>query len=396
MLLIVLAIRYKVSVGLTLLVAGILTAVLYGVSLADLLSGYWSLLGSRKFLFLISVVILITILGRLLQELHYLDRLTGAAGYLPGGSRTAAAVMPPLIGLMPMPGGALLSAPLVAQVTKDRPYPQELRTATNYWFRHVAEFCWPIYPGLILTEAITGLPLYHVSLLQAPMTLIMIVIGAVAYLRHLDSARTGPVHLGRGLGGLLAAVWPIVLAIAVYGVFKIELSLAVLFAIGAVILVSRPRPALLWSAVKQGMSWKLMLLVFGTLSFQTVLELAGAIGSIPHLANQLHLPPELVIFLVCFVAGLLTGMVAAYVALGYTILAAYLYQPQIVPGYILLAYLGGYVGIMLSPTHLCLILTNEYFGSNLSLVYRRLALPILALTLAGFGLYWLGWGSWLV
>jgi len=390
-LLIVLALRRKIAVGLVLLAAGLVTAALFQVPLNELVHGYHELLGSRRFLFLGSLVILITMMGSLLRELGYLERMTDACRGLPGGRRTAAAVLPPLIGLMPMPGGSLLSAPLVANVMSDEKYPPDLRTVTNYWFRHIVEFFWLIYPGLILTEAITGMPLREVSLMQLPMTLVMIIVGYFFFIKLIDAGSGEGGNFFKVAWNLLRTIWPIALAVGLYGLLNIELVLSVLLSILILIVVARPCRAMLVTSLKAGFSYKLVLLIFGILSFQTVLELAGAIETIPRLAAVAHLPTEVVIFLVCFVSGLLTGLVAAYVAMGYTILAAFLYQPDLHPGYIFLAYLSGYVGVMLSPSHLCLILTNEFFGSDLGRVYRRLALPLTVLFLAGVLLYLVGW-----
>ncbi len=390
-LLIVLALKRKIAVGLVLIGAGVATALLFQVPLIELGAGYWHLLGSRRFLFLTSLVILITMMGSLLKELGYLGRMADASRGLPGGRRTAAAVLPPLIGLMPMPGGSLLSAPLVANVMSDEKYPPDLRTATNYWFRHIVEFFWLIYAGLILTEAITGMPLGEVSLMQLPMTLAMIIIGYFFFIRRIDVSMDQQRDLLRSLWGLIKTIWPIALAVGLYGLLDLELVLAVLLSILTLIVVARPKRDKLVTSLRAGFSYKLVLLIFGTLSFQTVLELAGAIETIPRLAAAAHMPTEIVIFLVCFVSGLLTGMVAAYVAMGYTILAVFLYQNGYDPGYIFLAYLSGYVGIMLSPSHLCLILTNEFFGSDLGRVYRRLAVPLIILLLTGVLLYLAGW-----
>ena len=84
---------------------------------------------------------------------------------------------------------------------------------------------------------------------------------------------------------------------------------------------------------------------------------------------------------------------AAFVGLGYSLLAGYLYQPEIVPSFIFLAYLSGFLGIILSPTHLCLVLTNEYFGSNLLRVYRKMVLPLAILFVLGLLLYFSPWPS---
>jgi len=388
---IILALRKKLSVGVTLFGAGVITSLLYKVELSALLYGYWELLRSQRFISLTSVIVLITMLGQLLEELKFLGRLSKACNGLPGGTRTAVAVMPPLVGLMPMPGGSLLSAPLVGNVLTGNRYLPEFRTASNYWFRHIVEFFWPIYPGIILTEAITGMPIGSVSLMQFPLTVIMITIGLFFFIRKIDNDHDNDTHFLKALVGILKTIWPIILAIAIYSIFKVDLALAVLFSFVVLIGIARPARSSLIIALKRGLSYKLVFLIFGTLSFQTALELSGAIGSIPKLSLQFNLPEELLIFLVCFTAGILTGMVAAFVALGYTLLAGFLYQPEIIPSHILLAYLSGYLGMMLSPTHLCLILTNEYFKSDLFKVYRQLAIPIILLALLGFLLYLSPW-----
>ena len=390
-LIIVIALRLKLSVGVTLLGAGVVTALLYSVAAIDLLEGYWLLLQSKKFIFLTSVVLLITFLGSLLKEVGYLDRLSGACRGLYGGKRTAAAILPPLIGLMPMPGGSLLSAPLVDKVLSEPRYKPEFRTVTNYWFRHIAEFAWPLYPGLILSEAITGMPIGDIAGMQLPLTVMMVIIGLLFFIRAIRPGTAGTSRNGLALMRILGALWPIVLAIAIYGFSGIELAWAVLISVGLLIVLVRPKRTSLHTAARRGFSYKLVLLVFGTLSFQTALELAGAIEAIPRLASSYSLPPELIIILVCVIAGLLTGMVAAYVALGYTILAGFMYQPEIIPGHIMLGYLSGFVGMMLSPAHLCLILTNEYFKSDLGRVYRRLAPPLALVFLGGILLYFSGW-----
>ncbi len=42
---------------------------------------------------------------------------------------------------------------------------------------------------------------------------------------------------------------------------------------------------------------------------------------------------------------------------------------------------------MLSPVHICLVLTRDYFGASLWGVYKRLALPIAAVLTVAFIVY---------
>jgi len=390
--LIIFALRKRISVAVTLFSAGLAVALLFWLPISSLLQGYWDLIKSERFITLTSVIILITILGTLLKELRFLDRLGKACQGLRGGSRTAVSILPGLVGLMPMPGGSLLSAPLVENVLKDGGYKPEFKVVANYWFRHIVEFFWPVYPGLILTGAITGMRIYDVSLLQVPLSVCMATIGYFFFIRKITpSGRSQESRLGRALLDMSRSLWPIVLAILIYAIFQINLAYAILLSLVLLTVTARPNKGQLVTALKSGLTIKLVFLVFGILSFQTVLELTGAIQSIPQLAVTFHLPSQLVIFLVCFTVGILTGMVSAFVGLGYTLLAGFLYQPELVPANILLAYLAGYMGMMLSPTHLCLILTNDYFGSQLARVYRLFIPPMLILVALGLLLYFSPW-----
>ena len=391
LLFIIIGLRKKLPVGVTLFSAGIMTILLFQMPLNTVLSGTWGLLKSWRFISLELLVIFISLLGALLSEMNYLTRLTTACIKLPGGRRTAVALLPGLIGLMPMPAGSLLSAPLVDNVINKQDLQPDFKTAVNYWYRHLVELFWPIYAGIFLTEAITGLPIYKVSLMQSPMAVIMFVIGLLFFISKIPKSDHSKSNIFKAITEIITAIWPVVLAIILYGILKLELVYALLISIVLLVVINRPEKKIFIKTLKKARSLKLIFLIFGILFFQMVLELTGAIEAIPEKALAINLPQELIIFSVCFVIGILTGLVAAFVGLGYTILAGFLYQPNIVPEYIFIAYVSGFLGVMLSPSHLCLVLTNEFFESNLMNVYKRLLLPLLIFAVMATLLYSSGW-----
>ncbi|MBN2226750.1 MAG: DUF401 family protein [candidate division Zixibacteria bacterium] len=384
---IVVAIRFRVFVGYALLAAGLATALFFRMYFEDIWQGYLDTLLSGRFLRLYIIIVLITFMGRLLREIGYLDRLVNAARALPGGARTAAAVIPALIGLMPMPGGALMSAPLVSGVVHHKEHSPEFMTAVNYWSRHVVEYFWPVYPGIILSAALAGVSVGSISLLQLPMSLVMIPVGIFFFVRKIkgDNGKGG--KLIKPSVKVLLAVWPIILTIVLYALFPIDLVWAVAIALVPLISIELPSMVILRKVANEALTWRLLVLVFGIISFQHMLELTGAVESIPAFTSRLGLPAGLVIFAVCFSSGMLTGMVAAFVGLSYPILAAFLYQPEVIPANIFLAYISGYLGMMLSPAHFCLVLSTEYFKADLGRVYRLIGPPLAIVFLVGILVY---------
>ena len=388
---IVIALKKKVFVGYVLFGAGLATAVLFGIDPADIFNGYKDVLFSARFLNLLGIIILITFLGRLLRDIGSLDRLVTATNSLIGGARAACALMPLLIGLMPMPGGALMSAPLVGKVLSEDNYSRQFATVVNYWSRHVIEFAWPIYPGVVLAAALASVPVGKISLLMLPMPFIMILVGFIFFIRKIENDNNKGGRIIGPIGGTLRTVWPILLAIAIYAVFSISLLVSIAVVILLLMAIERPRLQVIFDVSKEALSPRLFALVFGIISFQKMLEITGAVNSITALSTELGLPAIAIIIVVAFAAGLLTGMLAALIGLSFTILAGYLYQPELNWGNIFIAFLAGYVGMILSPTHFCLILSSEYFRAGLGSVYRLLMIPIIILFLVGFLLYILGY-----
>ncbi len=388
---IVIALRKNLFVGYILFAAGIATALFFGASFAAIGQGYWDVITSYNFLRILAVIILITFMGKILKEIGYLDRLVQAGQKFPGGIRSSVTLLPMLVGMMPMPGGALLSAPLINKILPPEKYPPAFATAVNYWARHLIEFWWPVYPGIILAAALTNLPIGTMALLQAPMTFVMLILGYFFFLRRVESKGTSSISLFDSIKGVLRCLWPIILAIFLYAVTPLDLVFAIFISILLLLILERPSGAVTLEGLKQAFSPRLLALVVGIMSFQEMLEISGAVNSIPEAADMLGLPAAAVIIAVSFTAGMLTGMLAALVGLSYPILAGYLYQPDINLSNIFLAFMSGYLGMMLSPTHFCLILTNEYFRSELSAVYRIMTVPYILLFLAAFLLYVMGY-----
>ena len=50
----------------------------------------------------------------------------------------------------------------------------------------------------------------------------------------------------------------------------------------------------------------------------------------------------------------------------------------------MLAYTGSFVGVMISPMHLCLVATKDYFKADMGKIYKILMLPLLFVILFAF------------
>jgi len=389
--LIIFGIKRKLFVGYLLCGAGILLPILFGVTPLNVAKGFGHTLTDPAFWKLFAAIVIVTVLGHLLKRVGALDRLTGAAQELAGGKKAAGVVLPAAIGMMPMPGGALLSAPLVEEVLKADQKSPVFLTAANYWFRHIMEFFWPLYPGIILAAGIIGLPIQRYAYLGIIMTVAMISIGYLFFLRQINNNGNGNRNNLRAIGQLLLALWPLLLAVFLALATGLDIVIALLIAITVTVILNKGSWRQLWPTIKEAVNIRLFCMVFGILVFKDMVTLSGAVGNIPAEVARFGIPPVAIIFMVPFLCGLLSGMTAAFIGLSYPILSGFLYAPDINLNNIFIAHLSGYLGMILSPTHFCLLLTAEHFKADLGKVYRAFLPPLIVLAAVGFALYFLGY-----
>ena len=84
-----------------------------------------------------------------------------------------------------------------------------------------------------------------------------------------------------------------------------------------------------------------------------------------------------------FVAGLITGSTIAVPAIAFPILISLFQRDPRFQLYMMLSFASGISGTMLSPLHLCLVLTKEFFQAEWKGVYRLLWIPTASIMVVG-------------
>jgi len=119
-----------------------------------------------------------------------------------------------------------------------------------------------------------------------------------------------------------------------------------------------------------------------------MLDASGAIDALPRTFEQSGMPHVVIFFTLPFIVGLLTGLTVAFVGATFPIIVAMTGGvPD--PAAITFAFASGFAGVMLSPTHLCLLLTVRYFHADLGATYRLLYVPTLLVLAVGLVRFWI-------
>ena len=278
------------------------------------------------------------------------------------------ALMPAFLGLLPSLGGARFSAPIVEELSADLALSQEHKSAINFWFRHIFEFSSPIIPGMIMACNIAGVPfsefLKHLSWL----TILAFSVGWLILIRPLrvpaePKPQTDSTRKKHETVDLILALAPVVSTFLLVVFLDMNASLAM----GAVtfllffVLRATSRFVSVRDTVVGALDTKMLGNVLCILYFIQILTVTGVLPKIVAAFQSSPLPVPVIIACVSFIIGLLTGMSQGHVAIVMPIVAAMGTGNLDLAG---IAMAFGVAGQMLTPTHMCLVVTVDYFHAN--------------------------------
>ncbi len=381
--LIIFLLRLKWNLGLVMLIASLVLGVLFRLSATAMIKSSFYGLMEPSTINLGLALTLILIFENILRKTETLKNMMSSLRGIVRDSRIIMASMPALIGLLPSAGGAVFSAPMVNEASSSLDISRERKAFINYWFRHPWEYVLPLYPGIVLASAIIGVPIAKLSLIQSPLALGIILTGILWGFRG-----TGPsIHSTKegSRTSLLISLLPVSSVILMVLVLKIELSLSLAIAIIGLWIFHRYKPKDIFITIKEGVSFNIILLVAGVMVFKAILKESGAVATLPDFFGRYGVPATLIISILPFIAGLLTGLTVGFVGITFPMITHLLGDnPPL--NLMAFAFGCGYVGVLLSPVHLCLILTRDYFHADLAGMYRRMMVPSLIILFIAFGI----------
>jgi hypothetical protein len=392
--------RLKLGIGMSILLGSLGMALFFGHGPVQWTRmGLTSLMDTQLVLLLI-IIDLIMVLSQLLESTGQSQRLMKQLSIALRWEKLRLAFFPALIGLLPMPGGAVFSAPMVKNATEQTAHSGERLALINYWFRHVWEMIWPLYPGIILAASLSGVSLFRLISFTWPSTLILLALGWFFYLSRLpgpkfDGGRASKPAFDKGetlrqgspliiavLGtlGLEMLIWLLQLPIPSETGFIAALALAV----AGCLLQNR-------DAVKGWGSLFVkphVLSMLGTLAaifvFKGVLDQGGVVQELSQGAGS----RATLLAITCslpFLVGCISGITMAFVGSTFPLIHGIMAQLSIestIP-YVVLALFSGFAGVMASPLHICFVLTCEYFQTSLIRTWLKLLAPTALFLVSG-------------
>lgn len=369
----------RYSLWLALMVGAFCLGV-FNLPLPELLNVTRQTLADRSILLLALAVGLIPLIGGSLQKSGL---LTDLVENLQVKRQVFLGFSPALMGLLPIPGGALLSAPMLNKAGND--ISREHYAAINVWFRHILILIYPL-GALLPCSKMAGLNIYSIILFVLPAFIVLFILGYIFFLHSIkgDMPKPQQFNLGKLLIPLLIIISAPVIHITLSnsGVMdEISLLIGISCSLMLTIIIGKLNFFDLKKIILKMKPWKYFLIIIGVFFFLHVFEASSVSNEISKIVFSKSF---LIIFIGAFLS-IVTGRVQLPISILIPIFLATYGADQLTPLAFAIMYVAVYIGYMISPVHPCVSVSIEYFGAN----YKDFAGKLIVPSLIGFGLMFL-------
>ena len=369
----------------------VVTWVLYGIPVADGIAAIIKACTSWSTLQLIVVMYLITFLQKMMGQRGAIDKAQKGLSSLFNNRWVNCAAAPIFIGMLPTPNAAFIAGDIV-KASADKYMKHDEMAVTTTYFRHVSESFMPTYGAIILAISLAGITAGEFVVGMLPIVACIIASGCFWFLRGKVPMATGEAastNKGNDVKDIFVGLWPILAIIILVVVAKMPIYVA-----GAIIMVayfflhkfsfSEVTPNFAAS-----LQFKLYLNTFAVMTLKEFLTASGAINALPDFFAQLPIPTFMVFMLIFFFGSIVSG---SQTIIGLCMPVAMAAIPNAGLPAVCLLMGTTYAAMQMSPTHICLTLTAEYFDISLGDLIKK-TMPAVATTVVFTVLYYLAWTS---
>jgi integral membrane protein (TIGR00529 family) len=384
---ILILIRRKVNFGLSLIIGSLIVGVFslqviapLDIPKAMIEASFYSFEKQQIMTETIELALLMTLifaLAKTMQETGAITRLIESLRtfFSKGGTL---AVIPAVYGLMPVPGGALFSAPLIDKEGDKYKLKKEQKNFLNIWFRHI---WFPIYPIssamiLICTIEFSGIPFQNLILANMPSFIGMLVIGFIFLSRYTKNTSVSASSTVKDYHGLIFILPPVV-PLLFYPLTLVHLSETRCFLLGVAVsllllcFLLRMNAKTYGAIMKKSLTWNLVLAIFGIMILREMIQISQIHVLITETMQNLAFPALLIVILIPLFLGMLTGYNLGAIALSYPLVEPFFaFTGMQLLGLTSIIFMSSLIGYLISPIHLCNVLSSEYLKTDTTRMYR--------------------------
>ncbi len=323
---------------------------------------------------------LIFMLAKCMQETGAIKKLIDSMRsiFTKGGTL---GIIPAIYGLMPVPGGALFSAPTIDEEGDKYKLDKNQKNFLNVWFRHIWFPIYPISSAMILITSVkfANFDIIFLILANIPAFFTSVLIGIFYLKKFIKNSTKQKIIIKKDYSGFIYLLPP-TLPLILYGILQMfgipqirSFLIGVLFSIILLFyLIDKTKKEYI-QILRKSITYNLALAIFGIMIFRQMFEISHANIVLKDIILGAHIPILSMVIIIPLILGVLTGYNLGSVALSYPILVPF-FPTDInfvtLVGLTSLIFMSSLVGYLISPIHLCNVVSSDYLKTDTTRMYK--------------------------
>ena len=374
--------KFKLSFGLAMPIVGILMSLFTLTPPASVFNSLLSVFTTFRSAHIIICVMLIGVLGNLLKHYGFLQQIVEILKRLLHSRKKLICIIPSVLGLLAVPGGAYLSAPFVDELGKEMNITPSKRVAINMAYRHALVTVYPLSIMLLYLAALLPdtISLYSVIALNAGYVVVMVVASYFLYLPRgkelrtitdeIDKEKSAKTFSGN-LKSLAFYTMPIYLVVILTLIPGIHAAMALAMSVVLIYLLCNDRKDF-FKVLLKGININMMITVTALFFVQNTIANLDQFNEffLNMFAYSSVSATLLALAVGCFVVSIFTSLAFISMSIFVPIVLTLPLGNMEMLVYVFFAWTWAYMGYYFSMGHLCQILSIQSIkGSKLSEVY---------------------------
>ena len=350
-----LLIKNKVKLSYTLLLTAGVLGIASNIGFKSIIDASVGVAANPASRATVLTVAMVSVLGGLMGHYKILDRIVGSLEQIIKNKKNILMIIPAFIGLLVIPGGALLSAPFIDDLGKHLKLSPSRRAVINLVFRHIAMFIMPYSTGLLLVGS--SFPDLNIARIIALNLVFISLVSSVGYLLYIKDIDIEIASKREDLRGnvlkLVLLTSPIYLPVIINLSTGLPFYIALIFSVLIVYFLSNKRDFI--RNLINSISWHTVLTVAAILIIkEIILRMDSLLLIFTNMFNSSgNILFTLSIFLITSLFfGFITGNQGAALAIVLPMLSQLDVSRSMLYIYIYFAYGSAFMGYFFSPLHL--------------------------------------------
>ena len=355
--------KIKISLGVKIIITALVISTLNGFTPDIIFGNFLRIFKNKTSVEVILIVGIVGIINAMMNEYCLLDKIVSDLSAIVKNTRILFVLMPALVGLLSVPGVAIMSAPFVMSLGEQIGMSKPRRAAVNLIYMHMSLFIMPYTSVNLIVQA--SLPETNIYKFIGVNSIFLIVICLFSYFLYLSDipvekniARVSRKEIFTKIKSLAVNFSPIYVCIVLNILLRLRFSVCLTASI-VILYFLGPKKGfvkLLFKSIGINLILSITAIFFVQ---ETILSLEELIGFFSAMFYSGAYSLFAIFFATIFLAAT-TGLASAALGVVLPLIASLgLSGNEILP-YVYLVFCAAFSGYFFSPLHMCQILTNNY------------------------------------